>query len=267
MSKKIYYSKGVFLRIKNNNVKEWGKSIKFIKSLNNLEHLEIWLEYIPREKKELNFLMSALKGYKILLHAPFVHLNLVSHHPEINKTTIKINLQIIKIAKKMMAKGITFHGGSRFLFLPEKFSRDLFIKNLKYIMNSSDNSTPFAIENLPLTEKKIQVNYPCSLKEMIVLKRKIPNLKFTLDIGHCLQNGENFFEFLRIFKDSILDIHLHDGIRNDSAHLALGKGELNLNKFFSLLKNISYKGYLTLEVLSESDIKKAWQILSKVYLS
>lgn len=262
MSKKIYYSKGVFLNIKNNSVKEWAKSIKFIKSLDGVEHIEIWFEYFPREKRELNFLISALEEYKILLHAPFVHLNLASHHHEINKATIKINLQIIKIAKKMMAKGTTFHGGSRFLSLPEKFSRNLIIKNLKYILDLSENSTPFAIENLPLTEKKIQINYPSSLKEMIVLKRKIPNLKFTLDIGHCLQNGENFSEFLRIFRDSIFDIHLHDGRRNGSAHLALGKGELNLNKFFSLLKDISYKGYLTLEMLSKSDIKKSWQILS-----
>ena len=90
-------------------------------------------------------------------------------------------------------------------------------------------------------------------------------MNFTLDIGHVFKEGKNLksiSDFLKKYKNSILDIHLHDAILKGEDHLALGKGDLDFNKFFQILNKIGYIGYISLETISNEDIKKSW---GKIY--
>ena len=93
----------------------------------------------------------------------------------------------------------------------------------------------------------------------------MPWLNFTLDIGHVFQEGKDLksiFDFLKKYKNSILDIHLHDAILKGEAHLALGKGDLDFNKFFQTLDSVGYTGYVSLETISREDTEKSW---GKIY--
>lgn len=258
------YSKGVLFNLLTENIKEWEKTLRFIKSLPNVRHLEILIEYLPEKDKELKMLASLTKNYKIILHAPFLYFSLTSHISEINKLTKKFYLRILEIADFLKAEVVTFHGGSYPFFLSEEWALNSLAKNLRSIKNFYKGKSIFTIENPPSSQTQVRISCPSSLKKMIELKKLIPDIKFTLDVGHAIRNNEDFMQFLKTYKDSIMDIHLHDAIPGREDHLALRKGKLNLLSLLKLLDHLGYNKYLTLEtVRSQRDIKISWQILNK----
>ncbi len=89
-----------------------------------------------------------------------------------------------------------------------------------------------------------------------------PAVKFTLDIGHCIQNGDDYLSFIELNKDRIVNIHLHNALKDGKAHYGFHKnGQLNLKKLISTLKRIQYSGFMSLEILQTEDIKKSWAVL------
>ena len=257
------YSKGVFLYLPRyrKNLKE---EINFINSLPDVDHVEVWIEenLSPLELKNLK---SYLKRYKILIHAPWVDLSLISPHPEIRKITVKLYLQTLKMADVLKAKLVTFHCGGSTIYESKETIMETLIQNLKKIKNLYKGKITFTIENVPAIPKGPQISYPGFPKDLIYLKKKMPWLNFTLDIGHVFQEGKDLksiFDFLKKYKNSILDIHLHDAILKGEAHLALGKGDLDFNKFFQTLDSVGYTGYVSLETISREDTEKSW---GKIY--
>lgn len=259
------YSKGVFLYLAAKDKKSWKKQTDFINSLPNVNHVEIWIEE-SLKPAEIKFLKSLLRKYKILIHCPFIHLSLLSPHPEIREITIKLYLQTLKMVEKLEAKSATIHAGTKIEFVPKKAAAKLLIQNLKTIKNRYKGRINFSIENLP-PSSGVHNHFPDSLKDLSYLKKLLPWLNFTLDIGHAFQGGENLnevFKFLKKYKDSVSDIHLHDATLKGEAHLALGEGDLDVDAFFRLLNKIGYAGYVSLETLTEKDTKESWRKIYKL---
>ena len=260
------YSKGVFLNTVPKDKNNWRKQVDFINSLPGIEHVEVWIEE-DLNLSELKFLKSLLKKYKIIIHGPFVHLSLISPHREIRDITRRLYLQTLKIAETLEANLVTFHCGTKLKFISREIATELFTQNFLKIKNSYRGKIAFTIENLPPEERGVQIHYPSSLKDLAHLKDLLPWLNFSVDIGHAFQSGESLdkiSKFLRKYKDSILDIHLHDATLKGKAHLALGKGELDLMRFLRLLRGIDYRGYLSLETISREDTKKSWKKIYKL---
>jgi sugar phosphate isomerase/epimerase len=90
---------------------------------------------------------------------------------------------------------------------------------------------------------------------------RAPNIKFTVDIGHCLQNDDPYEAFFKRHVDHIADVHLHDGVTRGPAHLAFGTGQLDLERFVRLVQDTNYRGFVTLEMLSQEDTAKSWEEL------
>ena len=260
------YSKGVFLNVVSRDRKNWKEQAGFINSLPNVDHVEIWIEE-NLNRSEIKFLKSLLKNYSIIIHGPFVHLSLISPHQEIREITIKRYLQILKVAEALKAKLVTLHAGTKLKFLPQKQTIKILIPNLRKIKRNYKGRVAFTIENLPPRSGGVRNHYPGSLKDLMYLKKLLPWINFTVDVGHAFQSGENLdriSKFIKTYKDSILDIHLHDATLNKQAHLALGKGELNINKFFQLLKEINYSKYISLETITKEDTYKSWKKITKI---
>jgi len=260
------YSKGVFLYTAPKDKKCWKEQINFINSLPNVNHVEVWIEE-SLNRSEINFLKSLLKNYNVLIHGPFVHLSLISPHQEVREITIKRYLQTLKVAKILGAKLVTLHAGTKIKFLSQKQAIKILIPSLRKLRKNYKGKIPFTIENLPPESGGVRDHYPASLKDLSYLKKLLPWLNFTVDIGHAFQSRENLDKisnFLRKYKNSVLDIHLHDATLNREAHLALGKGELNLDKFFRLLKEINYNNYVSLETVTKEDTYNSWKKIIKV---
>ena len=259
------YKKGVFLYLPK-YIKNLKKQINFINSLKNVDHVEVWIEG-KLSRSELKTLRLYLKKYEIIIHAPWVGLSLISPHQEIREITLKLYLETLKAADILGAKLVTIHcGGSIVYESKEKIMQGL-IQGLKKIKSCYKGKSAFAIENVPAIPRGAQISYPGFPEDLIYLKKKIPWLNFTLDIGHVFQGGkdsESIFDFLKKYKNSISDIHLHDATLGGKAHLALGKGNFDYNEFFCILNKIDYSGYVSLETIPNKDIKSSWRKIYKL---
>ena len=86
---------------------------------------------------------------------------------------------------------------------------------------------------------------------------KFPSEKLgvLLDIGHLYQIGIDLYEAVHMFKHRMVDIHVHDAALEKeyrkATHLPLGKGTINFPEFISLLQEIGYDGWLTLEIRAD----------------
>ncbi len=242
------------------------EQITFINSLKNVDHVEVWIEGEPSQL-ELRLLKSYLEKYEIIIHAPWVGLSLISPHREIRQTTLKLYLKALKTADILGAKLVTFHCGGSIIYESKEKIMKILAKNLEKIKSQHKGKTALAIENVPAVPRGAQISYPGFPEDLTCLKKRIPWLNFTLDIGHVFQGGKDsksIFNFLKKYKDSILDIHLHDATLKGKAHLALGKGSFDFNQFFCILDKIDYGGYVSLETISNKDIKSSWRKIYKL---
>ena len=99
-----------------------------------------------------------------------------------------------------------------------------------------------------------------------VIKFPPEKLGVLLDIGHLYQIGINLSQPIRIFKDRLIDVHIHDATLEKNyqkaTHLPIGKGTIGFPGFIKLLREVHYDGWLTLEIRgNEKEI-----IQSKQYL-
>lgn len=260
---KTPFKKGLFLNITSRNRALWAKDIKNLNNFKFLDFVEIWMEETDLSTDKICWLKKTLSRYEIIIHAPFINLSLISLHAPINKSSIEIIRKTIDFGVQLGAKVITVHGGAFPLFLERSTVRKIFVKNFKRLMSYARNKIEITVENISI-QKTTQISYPVLLDELLEIKSLIPNINFTLDVGHCIQNDDDFVNFLMKNKKHIKNIHLHNAKKNGSAHFGFNKsGDLKLQKFLKRLKDINYPNFLSLEVLDKQDLKKSWKMLLK----
>lgn len=254
------YSLGVFFNIFNKNKIDWEKQIHFIESLNGVEHVELLLEEISLNGEEIKILKGLLKNYRIILHAPFMDLTLLSPHEEIVETTISIFKKAIGIGKALDAEIMTVHAERFPNFWKENQALKKTVSLIRRLTEASD--LPISVENLSYSGNT-QIAFPQNRKQIAGLAKAIyPFAGITIDVGHLLKDEKKLLEIISENKNSIYDIHLHDG-KKGSAHLALNEGNLNLTSLIYTLNSINYKKFVTLETLGEKDTRRSWEILKK----
>src|SRR3989344_374181 len=246
------YSVGVFLNIFDHNTLDWQQQMDFIKSLSGVEHIEVLLEYIPQTNSEKSLISTFLQSYKVIMHAPFMDISLLSPHDEIVHASEKILAKTIDFAQKLSAQNLTIHADRYPNFWNSKMVKERVLNSLERL---SLQFTPrLCIENLSYCGKT-QIAYPVMPDEIIALAQALSNdIGITLDIGHLLKDGYKIYGLIEKLNRQIFDIHLHDGCKG-SAHLALGHGDLDLRKLLLLLRKIKYRHFLTIEVVGQTQIR------------
>lgn len=92
-----------------------------------------------------------------------------------------------------------------------------------------------------------------TMKDFEQLFVEVPDLGFTLDIGHAnigkLEN--NSIEYIQRFRDRLNHVHLSDNLGGyGDLHLPLGAGMIDFAKILRKIKAIGYDDTITLEVFS-----------------
>jgi len=113
------------------------------------------------------------------------------------------------------------------------------------------DSAKIAIENL---------DYPFSHVEGVIAHN---NLSVCIDIGHLINTKNDAREHLARYLNRTRVIHLH-GVDKNRDHVSLKYLDKQLVKgIWKLLKDNNYRGVLTLEVFSESDLEESMAVLNK----
>jgi sugar phosphate isomerase/epimerase len=254
------YSVGLFLHVTASSRDEWEEEIRFIHSLNGVGHIEVWMERPEIVLSEVVWLKEKCSPSRIIVHAPFLDISLVSHHEEIRKAGVRVLKRCLHASRLIGAELITIHAGTcSFVSLPDV--RAWFADGYRELMDSAADKLTVCLENVP-PGNALQQNYPVSLDELERLKELIPDIRFTLDIGHCIRSGNDYRPFLLNRAGSLGNIHLHNASRGGADHLGLQRpGDLDLPELLLLLRRINYTGFLSLEVLTREDIRESWNLL------
>lgn len=242
---------GIFLNILTSDREQWLKDINLIKTIPDLDHLEIWLE-ADLSPKDIDWLKKQLFNYQLIIHAPFTSMSLVSGHKLIDEASVEIIKKTIDQSIALNAKLMTVHTGKYPVYSTPQKASGIFSKNFQELITYAGKNIVLTAENMPI-RRGAENHFPI-LEELNNLSKLVPNINYTLDVGHCIQNGEDFYKFITENKDKIKDIHFHNAIKNGKAHYGLQlPGELDFKKLIDFLNKINYQNYLTLEVLDDED--------------
>jgi sugar phosphate isomerase/epimerase len=74
-----------------------------------------------------------------------------------------------------------------------------------------------------------------------------PNIKVCLDTGHFNVEKKDICEAITLLGDDLATLHVHDDRFGQDRHLLPFQGEIDWSGFVRGLRNISYKGFISLE--------------------
>jgi sugar phosphate isomerase/epimerase len=249
------YKKGAFINIVSPEPAEWEADFRRIKNLPSRHHVEIWLEYIP-SKEERTALQSMLRGTEVIVHGPFIHLSLATHLNALRDISLRKFDEAVEFAAQIGAQVVTFHAGTYPMFETQEIALERLAS--KFYRFTGLKSPIVTLENMPVRGEGTTRECLGHLKDLTLLQLMIPDIHFTLDIGHCLQNGDDYESFLRTQSSRIANIHLHDGKFGGRAHLRLGAGTLDLPKLVGVLRETGFTKYISLETISSEDTTSSW---------
>lgn len=78
------------------------------------------------------------------------------------------------------------------------------------------------------------------------------NFGLTLDLGHCLVNGEDVVASIHAFSDQLINVHLDDIANREHTHRMFGEGELDLRAALRALADVDYRGVASVELSRDS---------------
>ena len=167
------------------------------------------------------------------------NLNISDFNPYVADAYIKTVVDTIEIAKQLdikvlnmhMSKGVYFTLPDRKVYLFSEY-KEQYLKSIVDFRNMCENAIgendiKICIENCD--------GYEEFQKEAIELLLESSVFSLTFDVGHNHGIGGTDEEFILKHKDRLQHIHLHDaeGRKN---HLALGTGEMDIEKYLNLAK-------------------------------
>lgn len=203
------------------------------------------------EKTDLENLCRSLDWKpSISLHAPFMDLNPGAVDPMVRSVTQLRFSRIMSAAAVLKPRVVVFHAGyDRWRYNGRK---DIWLENSidtwnKVMEIASKIGVRVAVENVFDEDPEAL----CRLIERIAH----PDFGFCFDTGHfnlfTRVTMEQWFESLGKY---IFEVHLHDNDGSADSHWALGKGTIDFEKFFGLLRGHGARPVYTIEAHEQGDI-------------
>jgi sugar phosphate isomerase/epimerase len=257
-------SYGVFLDILDDQRDGWSRQADLASELDRCDHVEVWIENLEVASSSVHDISRLLHNKRVIAHAPFIGLSLVSSWSELRKISLERLFKSISIARDLAASVLTIHPGEA----PTSAPQDVLLDRaadayLRLRARSEDQNGPvISFENMPARAgaKREAVTLTQDFHRLL---DRVPEIRFTLDIGHAIQNADDYCRFIADHTESIANIHLHDGVRGGRAHLALGEGELDLRGFLQCAADAAYRGFISLETLGLQATRSSWEGLRR----
>jgi len=175
-------------------------------------------------------LEELLQSYdlKLTIHAPFSDINIASFNEKIRSASLEVIESTLLTAAELGAMAITIHPGHC-----SPVSRRYQAEYIEIHRNSlariaqtaEDAGVRVGVENMP--------SFPildAQTPERLHLLLEGIDIGVTFDVGHLNTTTADFSGFLRLFRDRIVLLHLHDNHGDRDEHLAVGDGTVPWEK-------------------------------------
>lgn len=206
---------------------------------------EQYNDYIEAVKSYLKY-----KDFEIVCHLPYGALNNVATYKDLEETMQRLK-NGIDFASQFNVTKLTYHPGNLDGSLSRAEAIKLAIKNIKELsLYAKKYNMIFMIENLigehELCAKLEETKY-------FIDNLKEENVKLIFDCAHChvAYGGDNnaITKYIDTLGEHLEHIHVSDNHGLKDEHAPLLSGTIDYVKYFSLLKELGYKGLYSSEVL------------------
>ena len=217
------------------------------------------------DKIDVKFFKSIADKYGIYytIHLD-ENLNISDFNPYVSEAYTKTVTNTIEIAKQIgvrvlnmhMARGVYFTLPDRKVYLFSEY-KEQYLESIVAFRNMCDVAIGYAdikicIENCD--------GYEDFQKEAIELLLKSKVFALTFDVGHNHGIGSTDEEFIMKHGNRLSHIHLHDA-QGRKNHLALGTGEMDIEKYLSLAKEQNCR--VVLETKTIDGLKQSVEWINK----
>ncbi len=198
----------------------------------------------------------------VAMHEPFLFADYKRRQDDAFET-YKKNINAGKI---LGAKFHTFHGARQEMFC-DNFDYRKFGEILTRLSElAGEKGLKLAWENVSW----------CLSKNPEFIEKVLPFIKsehfgFTLDLKQAIRASSNYLEYLKIFKDKLLNVHISDADENSDCLLP-GNGNVDFSAVLSEIMRTGYKGDFIIEVYNDAilnmeTLKKSVEFLKGVLKS
>jgi sugar phosphate isomerase/epimerase len=201
----------------------------------DLEHLKRNLDWNPA----------------LTIHAPFMDLNPGAVDPMIRSVTQVRFRQLLNVAAILKPRAAVFHAAyDRWRYSGR---RDIWLNNSidawhKVMDAASGIGMRVAVENV--------FDEDPEALQMLIQKIGRPGFGFCFDTGHLnLFTKVPMEEWFMRLGSHLVEVHLHDNDGTADSHHALGRGNIDFDKFFGLMRKHSPVPVYTIEAHDKDDIE------------
>ena len=189
------------------------------------------------------------------------NLNISDFNPHVAAAYMRTVEETIALAKKIGAPIINMHLAEGVYFTLPDEKRYLFVEYKERYLSSMRAFIALCEEAIGDSGIKICVEncdgYHNFQKEAIALLLSSPVFGLTYDVGHNHGCGGKDEEYILQNKASLCHMHLHDALGSKN-HLALGTGELDLEKYIRLAEECSCRVVVEAKTMEALRASVAW---------
>ncbi len=225
------------------------EALELIKS-SGFDCAEIWADHAWDEAKGASTadLREALTSLDLqsTIHCPIMDISITSPNKGIREESLRQTFQAIDLARDLGSRLIVIHPGSRFSVLENPESHwALQIDSMRRVLDYAKEQAVLAtVENMDSDKDVVSVKYWDDLNRLF--GDLDSNEKWvTLDVTH-IRDTEQVLDFIDKGALHIAHLHLSDGSA-EKMHLQIGKGDLDLRRIVSSLRESGYGGVWSLE--------------------
>lgn len=196
----------------------------------------------------------------VAMHEPF----LFEEYKRRREDALFFYKKAISATKLLGGKFHTFHGARNEFFKNRTPDYKSFGKNMSYLADiAGEKGVKLAWENVSWCLSRT----PGFIREVLPYITS-ENLGFTLDLKQALRSNSNYLEFLEIFKEKLLNVHISDFDDISDCKLPC-TGNRDFTQIFRDLKAFGYNGDVIVEVYREAfkeplEIKNSVNILRNI---
>ena len=181
----------------------------------------------------------------LTLHGFFSNLCVCSKDPLIREASVKRYYHSFEIAAELGAKTVVFHTCFNNLLQQKQYRENFFFSNIEFfrelIPHFEQEGIVATIENVHEPDNE--------LIRSIIAAVNSPNLKATIDIGHCnIHSKIPVSDWIKDYGIMLHHMHFHNNFGDEDAHGSLKNGSLDIRTILETLRDMQILPQIVFEI-------------------